>query len=124
MTAGKKALSAATGKLVRQMTNPVDEQNHYARLASEARQALLALQPEQGKRRGLRSRKLKTMLRHRKHILDKLHQGELNPEQALVLLMENEKVVGPKTEVTDYLNKVSGALKDLDLKLPEGGSLE
>ena len=106
------------------MTNQVDEHNHYARIAGEARQALLALQPEQGRRRGLRSRKLKTMLRHRKNILDKLHQGELNPEQALVLLMDNEKVATPKTEVTDYLNKVSGTLKDLDLKLPEGGSLE
>lgn len=99
-----------------------DEQAFYQALASTTRRALAALRPgASGRKRGLRSRKLQTMLRHRKTILDQLHQGDLNPEQALVLLLENEAVSEPSAAVSDYLSKVSGTLKGLELNLPEGG---
>ncbi len=99
-----------------------DDRAFYKALASTTRQALEALRPTaSGRKRGLRSRKLQTLLRHRKTILDQLHQGELNPEQALVLLMENEGVQEPSAAVSDYLTKVSGTLKGLELNLPEGG---
>lgn len=96
----------------------------YTRIAEAAEAALAALMPparkKGGKPRAFRSRRLQTRLRHQREVLERLHSGDVNPDEALVLLIEEEAPLKEASqEVSGYLSRVSGDLKSLKLRLPE-----
>ncbi|MBI3929472.1 MAG: hypothetical protein HY319_28260 [Armatimonadetes bacterium] len=90
---------------------------HFQQLAAATAAAMEALMPETGgkRRRTFRARRIQTRLMQQREVLERLHAGEVAPDEALVLLLDEETPAAAleSEALSGYFSRLSGDIRQI-----------